>query len=36
MERLISAVAVMLNEGALEVRNMAKFGLLALKNALGT
>lgn len=36
MERLISAVAVLLNEGAIEVRNMAKFGLLALKNALGT
>jgi ATP phosphoribosyltransferase regulatory subunit HisZ len=36
MERLIQAVAVLLNEGAIEVRNMAKLGLLSLKNALGS
>lgn len=36
MERLIAAVANMLNEGAIEVRNMAKIGLLSLKNALGS
>ena len=30
-DRLIQAVANLLNEGALEVRNMAKMGLLSLK-----
>jgi hypothetical protein len=34
MERLVQTVALMLNEGALEVRNMAKFGILTLKNNL--
>jgi hypothetical protein len=36
MDRLISVVANMLNEGAIEVRNMAKMGLLSLKNVLGS
>lgn len=36
MERLIQAVASLLNEGAIEVRNMAKLGLLQLKNSLGS
>ena len=36
MERLIQAVASLLNEGAIEVRNIAKVGLLTLKNALGS
>ncbi len=36
MERLIQAVALMLNEGAIEVRNMAKIGLMTLKNNLGS
>lgn len=36
MERLIQSVASMLNEGAIEVRNMAKIGLLNLKAALGS
>ena len=31
MDRLIQAVAVLLNEGAIEVRNMAKAGLYCLK-----
>jgi hypothetical protein len=36
MERLIQAVASLLNEGAIEVRNMAKIGLVKLKNNLGS
>lgn len=36
MERLIQAVAMLLNEGAIEVRNMAKIGLVTLKNNLGS
>lgn len=36
MERLIQGVALLLNEGAIEVRNMAKIGLLTLKNNLGS
>ncbi len=36
MERLIQAVASLLNEGAIEVRNMAKIGLWHLKNNLGS
>jgi hypothetical protein len=36
MERLIQGVAMLLNEGAIEVRNMAKIGLLTLKNNLGS
>jgi len=36
MERLIRAVALMLNEGALEVRNMGKIGIFNLKNSLGS
>lgn len=36
MERLIQAVATLLNEGAIEIRNMAKMGILNLKNALGS
>jgi hypothetical protein len=36
MERLVRAVAMMLNEGALEVRNMAKMGIFTLKNSLGS
>jgi len=36
MERLIRAVALMLNEGAIEVRNMAKIGIFNLKNSLGS
>lgn len=36
MERLISTVANFLNEGAIEVRNMAKMGLLSLKSSLGS
>lgn len=36
MERLIAAVASLINEAAVEVRNMAKIGLLHLKNALGS
>ncbi len=36
MERLIQAVAVLLNEGAIEVRNMAKAGLYSLKQNLGS
>jgi len=36
MERLVQAVALLLNEGAIEVRNMAKIGLLSLKNSLGS
>ena len=36
MERLIKAVALMLNESAQEVRNMAKVGIFHLKNSLGS
>ena len=36
MDRLIQAVAVYLNEAAVEVRNMAKAGLFTLKNTMGT
>jgi hypothetical protein len=35
MERLVSGVIISLNEGAIEVRNMAKVGLFTLKNAIG-
>ncbi len=34
-DRLIGAVAALLNEGAIEVRNVAKVGLLQLRNAFG-
>lgn len=31
-EKLVSAIASYLNEGAIEIRNMAKMGLWSLKN----
>jgi hypothetical protein len=36
MERLVQGLAMFLNEAAAEVRNMAKIGLLTLKNNLGS
>ena len=36
VERLIQQLASSLNEGAIEVRSVAKLGLLSLKNALGS
>lgn len=35
-ERLIQAVSNLLNEGAIEVRNMAKIGLFSLRTAIGS
>lgn len=35
-EKLIQTLASALNEGAIEVRSIAKLGLLSLKNALGS
>lgn len=34
-DRLVQTIANYLNEGAIEVRNMAKTGLLSLNNSLG-
>ena len=34
-EKLVQVVVTLLNEGALEVRNMAKIGLITLKNSIG-
>jgi hypothetical protein len=36
VDRLIQTMAAALNEGAIEVRSIAKLGLLSLKNALGS
>ena len=35
-ERLVQVIIQFLNEGALEVRNMAKVGLISLRNILGS
>jgi hypothetical protein len=34
-EKLVQVVVTLLNEGAIEVRNMAKIGLITLKNSIG-
>jgi hypothetical protein len=36
MEKLIQVVVSFLNEGAIEVRNMAKIGLFTIKNSFGS
>lgn len=36
LDTVVKAVAGFMNEGAIEVRNVAKLGLLALKNHLGS
>lgn len=36
VEKLIQTVAGLLNEGAIEVRNMAKIGIFSIKNSLNS